>query len=181
MTDTNIALLQRGFEALQRHDVEACVAMLTPDFTINIAGMPVAKRGASAWRGHAKLLIDAIPDVRLTIEDAFGADDRVAVRLRVTGTHRGEFLGIPPTGNHVDYQSSEIYRFRHGLIAEEWICSDTLTLLTQIGGVSSTRLAAMYLSGHRFWVGAAAGFAAGAALRSLWSKASVRGRSRLFP
>ena len=93
------------------------------------------------------------------------AGDRVAVRLRVTGTHKGEFLGIRPTGKQIDYQSSEIYRFRDGLIAEEWICSDTLTLLTQIGGVSSTRLAAMYFSGHRFWLGAVAGLAVGSALR----------------
>lgn len=90
-------------------------------------------RGASAWVGHAQMLLGAIPDVRLEIEDVFGGDDRVAIRLRVTGTHQGEFLGIRPTGQQIDYQSSEIYRFRGGLIAEEWICSDTLTLLTRSG------------------------------------------------
>jgi predicted ester cyclase len=150
--------------------------MLAPDFIINIAGMPVAKRGVSAWRSHAQMLYNAIPDVRMTIEDVFGADDRIAVRLRVSGTHQGEFLGIRPTGKQINYQSSEIYRFRDGLIAEEWICSDTLTLLTQIGGVSSTRLAAMYLSGHRFWLGAAAGLSAGPALRGVWSSISTHGR-----
>jgi steroid delta-isomerase-like uncharacterized protein len=160
---TNLAVLEVAFEALQRHDIDACVDLLTSDFTINIAGMPTAKRGRTAWRGHARTLLDAVPDVRLRIEDAFGSDDRVVVRVNITGTHQGEFLGMRATGNQIDYYSTEIYRFRDGLIAEEWICSDTLTMLTQVGGVSSTRLAAMYFSGHRLWFGAAGGLAAGLA------------------
>lgn len=158
---TNLAVLEQAFGALQRHDVDACVDLLTSDFTINIAGMPVPKRGPDAWRGHARTLLDAVPDVQLRIEDAFGSDDRVVVRVNVTGTHQGEFLGLRATGNKIDYQSSEIYRFRDGRIAEEWICSDTLTMLTQIGGLSSTRLAAMYFSGYRLWLGAAGGLVAG--------------------
>jgi hypothetical protein len=60
-TDTNIAVLKRGLEALQRHDLDACIAMLAPDFIINIAGMPVAKRGVSAWRSHAQMLYKRHP------------------------------------------------------------------------------------------------------------------------
>jgi predicted ester cyclase len=60
------------------------------------------------------------------------ADDRVALRLRFCGTHSGDFLGIPATGRPVEYVSHEFYRVADGLIAEEWICSDTATLFRHI-------------------------------------------------
>ena len=58
--------------------------------------------------------------------------NKVAVRLRFRGTHAGEFLGIGPTGRAVEYVSHEFYRIADGLIAEEWICSDTATLFRQL-------------------------------------------------
>ena len=75
----------------------------------------------------------AFPDLRAHIEDIFGAEDKVAVRLRFRGTHSGEFLGFPATGRAVEYVSHEFYRIAGGLVvAEEWICSDTATLLRQL-------------------------------------------------
>jgi predicted ester cyclase len=66
------------------------------------------------------------------VEDIVAGQDKVAVRLRFRGTHSGEFLGIPATGRAVEYVSHEFYRVAGGLIAEEWICSDTATLLRQL-------------------------------------------------
>ena len=74
------------------------------------------------------------PDLQAHIEGSIVANqDKVAVRLRFRGTHRGEFLGIPATGRTIEYVSHESYRIADGLIAEEWICSDTATLLHQLG------------------------------------------------
>lgn len=56
----------------------------------------------------------AFPDVQGHIEDIFAAGDKVAVRLRIRGTHRGEFLGIPATGRTVEYVSHEFYRIADG-------------------------------------------------------------------
>jgi len=74
----------------------------------------------------------AFPDLQAYIEDIFGAQDKVAVRLRFRGTHSGEFLGIPATDRIIGYVSHEFYRIADGLVAEEWICSDTATLLRQL-------------------------------------------------
>jgi DNA-binding transcriptional MerR regulator len=60
------------------------------------------------------------------------AQDKVAVRLRIHGTHSGEFLGIAATGRAIDYVSHEFYRVADGLLAEEWICSDMASLLRQL-------------------------------------------------
>jgi len=86
------------------------VALMRSDFLINIAGMPYQKRGTHAWRKHAAILFAAFPDLQVKIEDIFGAEDKVSARLRISGTHAGEFLGIQPTGKRVEYESTEVYR-----------------------------------------------------------------------
>lgn len=93
---SNIELMRRAFSALERKDVDACVKLMPSDFTINIAGMPYQKRGTEAWRKHAEILFSAFPDIQIHIEDIFASDDKVAVRMRVTGTHTGAFIALNP-------------------------------------------------------------------------------------
>ena len=164
----NILLMRNAFEAMRRKDLDACVGLLAPDFTINLAGAPYPMRGASAWRRNAETLFAAFPDIRIDVEDMFAADDKVAVRARLSGTHTGEFLGKQPTGRRIDYRSNELYRIADGKVAEEWICSDTLTLMTQIGAIPARHLLIMWLAGSRVWFAAGLGVAAGALAVLLW-------------
>lgn len=161
---SNIELIRRAFSALGRKDVDAIVKLMPLDFIINIAGMPYQKRGTDAWRKHAEILFSAFPDIQVKIEDIFSGEDKVAVRVRVTGTHAGEFLGIQPTGKKIEYESNELYRIADGKIAEEWICSDMLTLMAQIGGrgFSMGKLTSMWLAGYRVWFALFLGVATGA-------------------
>lgn len=67
------------------------------------------------------------------IEDLIAAGDRVVVRLSNHGRHVRAAFGVPPTGRSTTMQTVEIYRMEGGLIAERWVVSDVLSLLTQIG------------------------------------------------
>lgn len=166
-TDTpeaNLAIMRAAFDALARKDLDACVALLTPDFRINIAGMPFQKTGHKAWLENANQMIRAFPDLSIAIEDMFAAGDRVAVRVRFAGTQTGDFLGVPPSGKRIDYESAEIYRFTDGKLAEEWICSDTMTMMTQIGAVSPRALILVWLGSFRLWFVGLAGAVVGMAL-----------------
>ena len=166
-TDTsraNIELMRSAFAAMNRGDLDACVGLLTPDFIINLAGAPYADSGPRAWRKNAEMLFSAFPDIQIHVEDMFAGDDKVAARVRLKGTHTGEFLGNPPTGNKIDYESNELYRIAGGKIAEEWICSDMLTLMSQIGAIPPKHLVSMYLAGFRVWFAAGIGLAAGVLL-----------------
>lgn len=165
-SDANLALMRAAFAALQRRDLDACVGMLSEDFLIDVAGAPV-KRGRGAWRRNAEVLFTAFPDVTFDVEDMFAAGDKVAVRVRLTGTHSGDFLGHPSTGRRIDYKSNELYRIVDGKIAAEWICSDTLSLMTQTGVMSEARLVNLWLSGYRVWFALVAGLAAGVGLALL--------------
>ena len=113
-------------------DADECLALIAPDLVINLAELPEPQHGREVWRHGFDMMKHAFPDLQAHIEDIFGAQDRVAVRLRFRGTHSGEFLGFGATGRTVEYVSHEFYRIADGLIAEEWICSDMAGLFRQL-------------------------------------------------
>lgn len=128
----NVELLRAGFDELNAGDLDACVAHAAPDLVMNLAELPEPLHGTQTWRQNAEMMKRAFPDLHAHVDDIFAAADRVAVRVTFTGTHSGDFLGIPATGRSVRYVSHEFYRVADGLIAEEWICSDLATLMRQI-------------------------------------------------
>ena len=74
-------------------------------------------------------------DGRWEIHDVVTSGDKVAVRWSGHGTHNGDVMGIPPTGNEVNVEALSIFRLRNGRIAEHWTVWDTLTMLQQLGVV----------------------------------------------
>jgi steroid delta-isomerase-like uncharacterized protein len=137
-SEANLELVRGGFDAFNANDLGTCAALASPDLIINLAELPEPLRGRETWRQGAEMIKRAFPDLQAEIEDIFASGDRVAVRLSMTGTHEGDYLGIPATGRRVRYVSHEFYRVDDGLIAEEWICSDTASLLRQIGAPGVT-------------------------------------------
>ena len=105
---------------------------MTPDFVINLAELPEPLHGRETWRQGVEVMRSGFPDITVHIEDVLAAHDKVALRLRLRGTHSGEFMGFPATGRTIEYVSHEFYRIADGLIAEEWICSDMATLFRQL-------------------------------------------------
>jgi steroid delta-isomerase-like uncharacterized protein len=131
-TAANVELVRAASRAFNAGDADECLARIAPNFIINLAELPEPMHGRQAWRQNFETMKHAFPDVQAHIEDIVAAQGKVAVRLRLRGTHTGEFLGIPATGRAIDYVSHEFYRIADGLIAEEWICSDMATLLRQL-------------------------------------------------
>ncbi|MGH3151387.1 MAG: ester cyclase [Streptosporangiaceae bacterium] len=129
----NIALMRSLLDAFNAGDFGTCVARLRPDFVMNMAGLPPMP-GPEVWRQGADLFRRAFPDMHVQIDDVVAAGDQVALRLTFRGTHLGDYLGLPATGRAISYVSHEFYRIADGLIAEEWICSDTATMQGQLTG-----------------------------------------------
>jgi len=85
------------------------------------------------WNTGDLALIDSVVDV-------FGSGDRVASRYVSTGTHKGAFWGIEPTGRRIEIQEISIFRIADGRIAEQWCMFDDLARLQQLGvGVEHLR------------------------------------------
>ena len=78
-------------------------------------------------------LLVAFPDFKHEINNMIAEGDRVVVRVTLTGTHEGEYMGIPPTGNKIKYTGMLEGRFSEGKLVELWGIGDMLTLMQQIG------------------------------------------------
>ncbi len=83
-------------------------------------------------RDHISMVRTAFPDLRVSVKDIIASGDRVAVRRRLSGTHVGDYLGIPGTGREVEYTGTEIYRIADGKIVESWWAFDALGLVIQL-------------------------------------------------
>jgi predicted ester cyclase len=86
-------------------------------------------------RQRYALLRAGFSDFGFTVEDLFSTGDRVAVRLTVRGTHDGEFMGRPPTGQQFAVASVGIFRSADGRIIEHWGVFDQLAMLGQLGAL----------------------------------------------
>ncbi len=75
----------------------------------------------------------AFPRYELALEDLLAESDKVAARLTIRGTHRGEFRGAAPTGREVTFSAIIIYQIADGKIARHWLASDTLSVAQQVG------------------------------------------------
>ena len=78
-------------------------------------------------------MILAFPDIRMEIEDIFGAEDKIFARVRVSGTHKGEFQGYSATGKQINTVEAFVFRISDGKFAEAWNFLDTLAMYTQLG------------------------------------------------
>jgi steroid delta-isomerase-like uncharacterized protein len=77
----------------------------------------------------------AFPDLQFTMEDQIADGDKVVHRLTATGTHRGEFMGIPPTDKRVRVTGVNINQFVDGKIVEAWGFMDMMGLMQQLGAI----------------------------------------------
>ena len=113
-----------NFDAL---DEVVAADVLTPNM---IANMPRGLAGAKLV--HQKTLT-GMPDYHTAIEDLIAEDDKVMARVRITGTHTGDFYGIPPTGKHIDLSGIYIVRIADGKIVEHWGEENGAEVLRQLG------------------------------------------------
>ena len=83
------------------------------------------------------ILLRAYPDLHVTVEDLIAEDDKLVARNTVTGTHQGEYMGVPPTGKSVTYNEIFIVRFANGRITETWGVVDVLSQMKQLGVIQA--------------------------------------------
>ena len=93
--------------------------------------------GLKDYKQSTSDVYNAFPDIHFTLHDIVVEGDKAAVRLTVTGTHKGEFRGIPPTNKKVTMWQIQIDRVAKGKLVEGWSRYDTLGLMQQLGLIST--------------------------------------------
>ena len=129
------ATLRQAYEHISAGELDRFMDMLADDFVEHetLEGLPPTKEGV---RQFFAAYMAAFPDLRMEPEDIIESGDKVIGRVRCTGTHQGELMGMPPTGKTVDVQAIDIIRFGDdGKAVEHWGVTDTLTMMQQLGAV----------------------------------------------
>lgn len=90
-------------------------------------------------KSFVQALHAALSDVHAKAERVLVDDDQLAFRWRITGTHSGEFLGIPASGNHIETTGNDVAVMREGKLVERWCEQDMLSLLTQFGAIDAAK------------------------------------------
>jgi steroid delta-isomerase-like uncharacterized protein len=106
--------------------------IVQPDVVFH-APVPTGATGTQALKQVWPMLLRAFPDLQVTVEDLIEERDKVVARNTVTGTHQGEYMGLPPTGKSVTYHEIFICRFVNGRIAEVWGVVDVFAQMKQLG------------------------------------------------
>jgi steroid delta-isomerase-like uncharacterized protein len=133
--EINKQVVRQFFEFLGRSDTERMERLLVSNtqYSFHPSGMPQMD-----WTEHKQLLATitrAFPDLHHDIKDMVVEGDKVAVRLIVTGTHKGEFHGIPPSGRKLSLDEMAFLTIVDGRITEGWVTSDTMSFMQQIGAI----------------------------------------------
>jgi len=93
-------------------------------------------RGADTVKGEIEYFHSAVPDLSWRVEDQVAEGDKVVSRYTVSGTHQGEFFGVPGTGKRIEMTGIQIDRFdESGKLVEEWPEYDLLGVMKQIGAI----------------------------------------------
>ena len=131
-SEENKKIVRRYQEIYNENDLEALGEVLSKDLRTPkiMPGIPTGMEGAKA--AH-RIMLAGFPDYQTRIDDLFAEGDKVAVRITMSGTHTGLFMGIPPTGRQVSFTGIYIARIANGKIAEHWGEEDGVSLLQQLG------------------------------------------------
>lgn len=129
------ATMRKAYELINAGDIAGFGDLVADGFIEHQGGpgFPATKEGTLDF---FRALLGAFPDLTMVVEDLLVDGEKTVARVRISGTHEGSFMGIPPTGATADVQLIDIMRFDGaGQVCEHWGVADMLTLMQQLGVV----------------------------------------------
>ena len=135
MSEENKALARRWAGIFNQDNLDLVDEIYAPDFVGHDPAMPEDTRGVEGAREFYSMYRSAFPDTEITVEDQVAEGDKVVTRWTARGTHQGELMGVPPSGNRVEVMGTTISRIEDGKIVEEWDIYDALGMMQQIDAI----------------------------------------------
>lgn len=130
----NKAVLQNFYAALEAgNDVDAAIEEYVAEDFVEHEALPGMDTTRETPRQMFTMMHAAFPDLGITIHDMVAEGDKVVARITFTGTHQGEFLGVPASGNGVAIDGIDIMQVRDGKVAAHWGVTDMAGAMAQMG------------------------------------------------
>jgi predicted ester cyclase len=127
----NETIFMQSIEIWNSGDLDAYMHMY--DINVVLHGVPGVEPGIESARKFYQGFHKAFPGVQISVDDLITKADMLTCRFTVSGTHKGEFMGLPPTGKPFMFTGITILKFRDRKCVERWYEADFLGLLQQLG------------------------------------------------
>lgn len=132
--EENKAVVRRFLEEIfTGGNLELVEELFAPHYVLHDPSVPGEVRGPEGIKQYVGMYRGAYPDTRFTVEDQIAEGDEVVTRWTGRGTHQGELMGIPPTGQEVTVTGIEFDRVSGGKLEETWVNYDAMGMMQQLG------------------------------------------------
>ena len=136
MSADNKAIVRRLYEEVwNKRRLELVDEIISPSHALHDPTLTDSSVGPDAYKRQVSRFIVGIPDLRFTIEDIVDEKEKLAVAWTISGTHTGEFMGIPATNKKVYVEGITINHIVDGKIMDSYVSWDTFGMMQQLGVV----------------------------------------------
>ena len=138
MSADNNSIIRRLYEEIwNQRKTEVMNELVSPSHALHGPNFSGSSIGPEAYKRQVALFVAGFPDLRFTIEDTVSGKDKVVVAWTFSGTHKGEFMGIPATNKKVTVDGITIHHISNGRIMDSYVNWDTWGLMQQLGVISA--------------------------------------------
>ncbi|MCP5098373.1 MAG: ester cyclase [Chloroflexi bacterium] len=134
LLEKNKAVVRRFVDEVQnKHKLDVLDEVFSPDMVdhSHITSPP----NRDGTKQMFAMMFSAFPDFTATIQDQVAEGDKVVTRKTFTGTHQGDYMGMPPTGKEISFEVIEVVRLVDGKITDHWAVGDMLKMMQQLGAI----------------------------------------------
>jgi steroid delta-isomerase-like uncharacterized protein len=134
MSRENKAIVRRLFEEVwNERKLDVIGELISPSHALHDPNISGSQIGPDAYKQRVIWLTTAFPDLHFAIEDMVSEKDKLVVFWVISGTHKGEYEGIPPTQKKISVEGITINEIANGKILDSYVSWDALGLLRQLG------------------------------------------------
>lgn len=133
----NKAVVRRLYEEVwNERKLELVNELISPSHALygpNFSGSAI---GPEAYKRQVAVFLRAFPDLRFRVEEMISENDKLVACWIISGTHQGEYMGIPPTNKSMSAEGITIHQLSNGRIMDSYACWDALGMMQQLGAVA---------------------------------------------
>jgi steroid delta-isomerase-like uncharacterized protein len=136
MSAENKAIVRRLYEEVwNRRNLEVINELISPSHALLSPNNYSSSIGPEAYKRQVLAFFEGYPDLRWTLEDTIAENDKVVARWSISGTHKGEFMGVTATNKKISVDGMTLHQIAGGKIMDSHSNWDTLGMMQQLGAV----------------------------------------------
>jgi len=139
MPTDNKSIVRRMYEEVwNKRNLEVAKELISPSHAMQLIDLPDSGIGPEAYARNVVQFVRAFPDLKFTVLDMVEENEKVVVLWNISGTHKGEFRGVAPTGKKVSVDGITISQLADGKIMDSYVSLDLWSMMQQLGAIPAT-------------------------------------------